>query len=56
MKIKCLVSDRDSCFTYKDFNIKHIKIATGSPQANEQVECISRNLYPMFAILTEPRN
>jgi len=41
----CIVSDRGSCFTSEDFgkymeecNIKHVKIATGSPQANGQVK------------------
>jgi len=41
----CIVSDRGSGFTSEDFgkfmeecNIKHVKIATGSPQANGQVE------------------
>lgn len=40
-KTTCIISDRGSCFTSADFedflndlNVKHIKIATGSPQAN----------------------
>jgi len=37
-------------------NIKHIKIATGSPQANGQVERINRSLGPMIAKLAEPEN
>lgn len=56
---KVLISDRGSAFTSKDFgsflennNIKHIKIATGSPQANGQVERVNRSLAPMIAKLT----
>ena len=40
-KPKTVVSDRGSCFTSKEFsdflqefNIQHVKVATGSPQAN----------------------
>jgi len=54
-----IVSDRGTAFTSKDFeeflkthNIKHIKVATGSPQANGQVERINRCLGPMLAKLT----
>ena len=50
-----------SCFTsvefkeYLEYNcIKHIKIATGSPQANGQVELINRSLGPMIAKLIDP--
>jgi len=57
---KCIISDRGSCFTFKDFeefmeeyNVKHIKIATGSPQANGQVERINRSLGPMIAKLVD---
>lgn len=53
---KILVSDRGSCFTSKEFNdfvnnlnIKHVKIATGSPQANGQVERTNRVLAPALA-------
>lgn len=55
---KCIVSDRGTSFTSKefekcmtDYNIKHIKIATGSPQANGQVERVNRNLGPIIAKL-----
>lgn len=60
-KPKCIVSDRGSCLTSNEFaefltetNIKHLKIATGSPQANGQVERINRSIGPMIAKLTEP--
>jgi len=60
-KPKCIISDRGSCFTSKEFDdfmlefdIKHMKIATGSPQANGQVERINRSLGPMIAKLVEP--
>ena len=55
---KILVSDRGTSFTSKEFddfmlemNIKHIKIATGSPQANGQVERYNRVLTPMLGKL-----
>ncbi|XP_039490057.1 uncharacterized protein LOC120450884 isoform X1 [Drosophila santomea] len=58
---KCIISDRGACFTSGDFdsflkecNVKHIKIATGSPQANGQVERINRSLGPMISKLIEP--
>lgn len=35
-------------------NIQHLKIATGSPQANGQVERVNRSLGPMIAKLSEP--
>lgn len=57
---KYIVSDRGRSFTSNDFaqfavdnNIQHIKIATGSPQANGQVERVNRNLGPMIAKLTD---
>lgn len=60
---KFIVSDRGSCFTSEDFakfmeeyNIKHIKIATGSPQANGQVERVNRIVGPMIAKLTDIEN
>jgi len=60
-KPKCIISDRESYFTSKesddfmlDFDIKHMKLATGSPQANEEVERINRSLGPMIAKLEEP--
>ena len=58
---KCIVSDRGSSFTsnefeqfLKDLNIKHLKIATGSPQANGQVERLNRSIGPMIAKLIDP--
>jgi len=58
-----LVSDRGSCFTAGEFeefirqyNIKHIKVATGSPQANGQAERINRSLVPMIAKLNNSEN
>lgn len=51
-----LVSDRGSAFTAKNFesflrdnNVRHVKIATGSPQANGQVERVNRRLSSMIA-------
>ncbi|XP_018397325.1 PREDICTED: uncharacterized protein LOC108775423, partial [Cyphomyrmex costatus] len=40
----------------KDHNIKHVLVATGSPQANGQVERVHRTLTPMLAKLTENRD
>ncbi|KMQ81616.1 hypothetical protein RF55_25750, partial [Lasius niger] len=37
----------------EEYNIKHIKIATGSPQANGQVERVNRIVGPMIAKLTD---
>lgn len=58
---KFIVSDL--CFTSEDFekfikeyNIKYIKIATGSPQANGQVQRINRIVGPMIAKLTDIEN
>lgn len=60
---KYIISDRGTCFTSGDFtkfmeenDIKHILIATGSPQANGQVERVNRNLSPMIAKLRDPQN
>jgi len=57
---KILLSDRGSCFTSKEFtdfinnmNVKHIKVATGSPQANGQVERVNRVLTPVLAKMTD---
>jgi len=57
---KCIISDRGSSFTSKDFeefmeeyNVKHIKIATGSLQANGQVKRINRSLGPIIAKLVD---
>lgn len=50
--------DRGSTFTGNEFaeflrmhDVRHIKIATGSPQANGQAERINRTLTPMLAKL-----
>jgi len=58
---RCVISDRGTCFTSKEFHdfleeneVKHIKIATGSPQANGQVERVNRSIGPMIAKLTDP--
>lgn len=55
-----IISDRASSFTsveFEDFvrdnNIQHIKIATGSPKANGQVERVNRVLGPMLAKLSD---
>jgi len=48
---KTLISDRGTAFTSREFedflsehNVKHVKVATGSPQANGQVERYNRVL------------
>jgi len=58
-----LISDRGSCFTSREFeeflneqNIQHLKIATASPQANDQVERINRTILPMIAKVADERN
>ena len=55
-----IVSDRGTSFTSNEFieknSIKHVKIATGSPQGNGQVERVNRNLGPMIAKLTDSEN
>jgi len=55
-KPRVIVSDRGSCFTSKEFadfvndqGIKHILVATGSPQSNGQVERVNRVLIPMLS-------
>jgi len=56
---RCVISDRGTCFTSKEFHdleeneVKHIKIATGSPQSNGQAERVNRSIGPMSAKLTE---
>lgn len=49
---RVIVYDRGSCFTSNDFDeflrskeVMHVKIATGSPQANEQVERVNRKKF-----------
>lgn len=55
-KPRVIVSDRGSCFTSQEFAdfvnnqvIKHILIATGSPQSNGQVERVNRVLVPILS-------
>jgi len=55
-----IVSDRGTCFTsdmFEEFlesrKIKHVKIATGSPQANGQDERINRDLGLMISKLVD---
>lgn len=55
-----IISDRGTAFTSQDFetflkkyNVCHIKIAVGSPQANGQAERINRVLAPCLAKLTD---
>jgi len=55
-----IVSDRGTSFTssefeefLKDNNIRHVLIATGSPQANGQVERINRILGPLLAKIVD---
>jgi len=59
-KPKILVSDRGTAFTSEEFEeflksceVKHVKIATGSPQANGQVERINRIIKPMLGKLSD---
>lgn len=59
-KPRVIISDKGSCFEsadfadfVKEFDIKHIKIATGSPQANGQVERLNRTLAPMLGKLSD---
>lgn len=58
-----IISDRGTSFTSKEFedflnenNIRHIKIATGSPKANGQVERTNRVLGPMLAKVSDNEN
>lgn len=53
---KQLISDRGTCFTSHEFqnfmdgnNIKHTLVATGSPQANGQVERVNSFVIPILA-------
>lgn len=59
---RCIISDRGTSFTSGDFkefveahNIQHIKIATGSPEANGQVERVNRSIGPMIAKLVDQK-
>lgn len=49
--VDTIVSDRGTSFTSEafeefvnDYSIKHVKVATGSPQSNGQVERVNRFL------------
>lgn len=57
-----IISDRGSCFTsemFKEYlsvnNIEQVLVATGSPQANGQVERINRIFTPMCAKLANEK-
>lgn len=57
---RIIISDRGTAFTSQEFRdfldakgVQHIAIATGSPQANGQVERINRTLTPMIAKLMD---
>lgn len=59
-KPRVIISDRGSSFTSQEFesfvrerDIKHILIATGSPQSNGQVERVNRVLIPMLSKLVD---
>lgn len=56
-----IISDRGSCFTSREFsefmsinNVTHIKVATGSPQANGQVERVNRVLKAILSKTSNP--
>ena len=58
-----IITDQASCFTsfefankLKDWNIEHVKIAVGSPQANGQVERMNRTIKSLLSKVTEPLN
>lgn len=58
-----IIADQASCFNalefaekMKDWNIDHVKIAVGSPQANGQVERVNRVIKTMMGKLVEPIN
>lgn len=58
-----LISDRATCFTSLEFaeylhenNIKHVKVATASAQANGQAERVNRVLYATLGKLSSPIN
>jgi len=57
---KFIISDRGSAFTSVEFaeflnehQVKQIRVATGSPQTNGQVERVNRVIAPMLAKLTD---
>ncbi|KAK9739907.1 Integrase zinc binding domain [Popillia japonica] len=58
-----IISDRGSCFTSKEFEqfvqergIQHIKVATGTPKANGQIERSNRDIVPMIGKLCPDTN
>ena len=62
---KMIISDRGAAFTSKDFKdycvveeIKHVKIATGVPRGNGQVERVNRTIIPTLTKLCieQPEN
>lgn len=60
---KTLISDQSTCLTSKEFeefmnkmNITHIKIITGSPQANGQVERFNRTAEPIIGKLYDGKD
>lgn len=60
---KVIISDRGTGFSSKEFEsfvtkyeIKHIKIATGSPQANGQAERVNRVIRPMLAKVVDSKD
>ena len=61
-KPSAIISDRGSTFTSLEFidfvsenHVKHLLIATGSPQANGQVARVNRVMVPMLAKLTDDK-
>ncbi|KYM99027.1 hypothetical protein ALC62_10250, partial [Cyphomyrmex costatus] len=55
-KPRVIVSDRGSCFSSQEFGnfvseqgIKHVLVATGSPQGNDQVERVNLVIIPMLS-------
>lgn len=62
-KLKRLVSDRGTCFTYikftsylEELSVVHVLIAVGIPRANGQVERYNRIILPMLSKLAEEPN
>lgn len=56
-----IITDQATCFTsfeftkkMMDWNIEHVKVAVGSPQANGQVERLHRTIKAMLGKLIEP--
>lgn len=57
---KRIITDRGPCFTSSEFEefvkaneVTHIKVATGSPQANGQAERVNRVMIPALAKITD---